>query len=223
MDIDKFDDIILKTQIFKYLTMEELINLFISIDYEIVSINKDILIHKRDEICDNIFIILEGTLSLNQCNYNNKPFNIYNFTSGDIVGANSIFAVNNKYKVDIYTKTPCVLLYIPKKEVLNLCANDLKFLELFLTHISDKSQKLLDKIKILSNKSIRSSIKQFLSEEFYKQKCNKIYLQISKKEIAELLGVERTSLSRELKSMKLDGLIDYDKNSITILSLKDSF
>lgn len=137
-------------------------------------------------------IILEGTLSLNQYNYNNKPFNIYNFTASDLVGCNSIFARNNKHKVDIYTRTPCILLYILKNEVLNLCANDKIFLELFLTHISDKSQKLLDKIKILSNKNIRSSIKQFLSEEFYKQKCTKIHLEISKKEIAELLGVKRT-------------------------------
>ena len=223
MDINEFSDIVLKSQIFRYLTTKEFYDLFKSIDYKMIYVPKDIIIHKIDEICDNIIIILEGTLSINQCNYNNKHFNIYNLTSSDIIGANSVFARDNKYQFNIYTKTPCVLLYIPQKEVLNLCVNDRRFLELFLTHIGDKSQKHLNKIKILSNKNIRSSIKQFLNEEFLKQKSTKINLEISKKELAQLIGVERTSLSRELKYMKLDGLINYDKNSITLLSLKDDF
>ena len=221
MDLKDFNDVILKCNLFKHLTEKDLCNLFLSIDHKIVHIDKDVLIHKRGETCDNLIIILEGTLSLNQRNYNNKSFNIYNFCDSEIVGANSIFAHNPKYKVDIYTKSPCVLLYIPQHEVFNLCVNDSVFLRSFLMHLSDKTQKLLDKIKIFSNKNIRSSIKQFLSCEFKKQNSTKINLEMSKKELAELLGVERTSLSRELKSMKLDGLIDYDKNSITILSPKE--
>jgi len=39
---------------------------------------------------------------------------------------------------------------------------------------------------------------------------------MTKKELAERLGIQRTSLSRELNKMKKDGLIDYDAHSITI-------
>lgn len=219
IDINSFIDIICNTKIFKHLESAELSSLFDYINYRLVLVDENTLIHTRDEICDNIFIVLEGTLSLNQCNYDNKPFNIHTFIAGDIVGANSIFAQNSKYKVDIYTKTPSVLIYIPRFEILNLCINDKIFLQSYLMHMSDKSQKLLNKIRLLSNKNIRLSIKQFLSEEYNKQKSLTIKLDISKKELAEILCIERTSLSRELKAMKLDGIIDYDKHSITISSL----
>lgn len=223
MEIEDFSDIILETTIFNHLNTKQINKLFSYINYKLVLFDKDVVVHKRNEICENLIIILEGSLSLNQSNFNNKSFNIYTFKDKDIVGANSIFAKDNRYKVDIYTKTPCVLLYIPQNEILNLCQNDKIFLKSYLMHMSEKSQKLLHKIKVLSNKNIRSTIKHFLNEEYNKQKSLKIKLNITKKELAQNLCIERTSLSRELKSMKIDGLIDYDKNSITILSLKDIF
>ena len=41
-------------------------------------------------------------------------------------------------------------------------------------------------------------------------------LTVSKKSLAEIIGVQRTSLSRKLQKMKRDGLIEYDTKSISI-------
>jgi DNA-binding transcriptional regulator LsrR (DeoR family) len=65
-------------------------------------------------------------------------------------------------------------------------------------------------------KSIKESIIEFLNYEYYSQKNKKIELHMTKKELAEKLGIQRTSLSRELNKMKKDGLIDYNASSITI-------
>ena len=65
-------------------------------------------------------------------------------------------------------------------------------------------------------KSIKESIIEFLNYEYYSQKSKEIKLNMTKKELAERLGIQRTSLSRELNKMKKDGLIDYDAHSITI-------
>jgi Mn-dependent DtxR family transcriptional regulator len=48
------------------------------------------------------------------------------------------------------------------------------------------------------------------------KKSKEIKLDITKKELAERLGIQRTSLSHELSKMKKDGLVDYDAHSITI-------
>jgi CRP/FNR family transcriptional regulator, dissimilatory nitrate respiration regulator len=57
----------------------------------------------------------------------------------------------------------------------------------------------------------------YLDYERKMQNSNLIKLSITKKALAEKIGVQRTSLSRELAKMKKDGLILFDKNSITIL------
>jgi len=42
---------------------------------------------------------------------------------------------------------------------------------------------------------------------------------MSKKDLAEKLGVQRSSLSRELNKMRRDGLIDFNANYIIINNL----
>jgi CRP-like cAMP-binding protein len=56
-----------------------------------------------------------------------------------------------------------------------------------------------------------------LERECKIQNSNRIQLGITKKALAERIGVQRTSLSRELAKMKADGLIDFDDKTITLL------
>lgn len=91
---------------------------------------------------------------------------------------------------------------------------------MFLQSISDKTLILTDKIKSISMKTIRQCIIDFLTYEYYIQKNQRIVLGISKKELAERIGVQRPSLLRELSKMRTDGLIEYDARSITIKDLE---
>jgi CRP-like cAMP-binding protein len=45
-------------------------------------------------------------------------------------------------------------------------------------------------------------------------------MSVSRREMAEQFGIPRPSLSRELVSMKKDGLIDFDRQTITILDME---
>ena len=91
------------------------------------------------------------------------------------------------------------------------------FLRTYLELISDHAFILGDKIKHYVNKTIRESIMNYLQYESKKQKSSHIQLNISKKALAEKIGVQRTSLSRELAKMRKDGLVLFDRDSITLL------
>jgi CRP-like cAMP-binding protein len=43
---------------------------------------------------------------------------------------------------------------------------------------------------------------------------------VSRREMAEQFGIPRPSLSRELISMKHDGLVDFDRKTITIQDME---
>lgn len=108
------------------------------------------------------------------------------------------------------------ILYLPKKTVLHLCQINENFLFQFLKFLSEKSFTLSSKIKIISLKNIRHKISKFLLIQYDKYKTKSIELNMTKEEWANLLGVQRPSLSRELIRMKEDGLIDYDYNFVYI-------
>jgi CRP-like cAMP-binding protein len=56
-------------------------------------------------------------------------------------------------------------------------------------------------------------------DEYIKQKSNEIILPLSRKEMAEALGVQRPSLSREFINMKDEELIDFEKNRVKLLDI----
>lgn len=62
----------------------------------------------------------------------------------------------------------------------------------------------------------------YLNYERKKQNSNIIKLGITKKALAEKIGVQRTSLSRELAKMRDEGLIKFDAESIEILTCEDT-
>ncbi len=66
-------------------------------------------------------------------------------------------------------------------------------------------------------RSLREKILSYLQVQVQRQGDGEIELMESKKALAERFGVQRTSLSRELKKMKDEGLIDYDTKGIQIL------
>lgn len=89
----------------------------------------------------------------------------------------------------------------------------------FLNTVSNRALGLSSKLKEISLKTIRQKICEFLLIQYTQTGKTKINLGMSKKDWADKLGVQRPSLSRELINLKEEGIIDYDKDSITILDI----
>ena len=112
-----------------------------------------------------------------------------------------------------------VVLEIKKDELFTLLSGNPGFLLTYLEFISDNAVILGEKIRHEIKKSIRDCIIGFLKTERAAQKAEKITLKLTKKALADRIGVQRTSLSRELAKMRKDGMIAYDARSMTILDL----
>ncbi|MCM8709437.1 Crp/Fnr family transcriptional regulator [Clostridium sp. SYSU_GA19001] len=216
MNIKDYLNILRLTELFGGFSNEELLNLFKTHNYIISKYNKGSIIHFETEKCNYWDIILKGQVFIQKIDEKGNVLTITEFKVGDSIGGNLLFSKYPYYPMSVLAKCDTEILHINKDFVLLLCQISQDFLIQFLTCISDKTAILTSKIKSISMKSIRESIIEFLNYEYYTQKNKKIKLYITKKELAEKLGFQRTSLSRELNKMKKDGLIDYDANYITI-------
>ena len=128
MKIDQYIKILSKCDLFTNIDKDELLKIFDSINYRIIKYAKNTIIHKKNDSCKDLIIILNGTLSLYEDNFNNKTFTVYSFSPVSIVGANTLFSDNNHYKLNIICKTNCTLLYISRDVIFNLFT----FLRIFL-------------------------------------------------------------------------------------------
>ena len=68
--------------------------------------------------------------------------------------------------------------------------------------------------------TIRDKMLYYLAQERINQRTNIIELGMTKEDWAKLLHVTRPSLSRELIHMKQEGLIDYDRTTVSIIIKK---
>ncbi len=216
MNIKDYLDILKLTGLFDEFSAKELLNLFKTHNYIISKYNKGNIIHFESEKCNYWDIILKGHVFVQKIDEKGNVLTITEFKVGDSIGGNLLFSRYPYYPMSVVAKSDAEILHIDKDFVLQLCQTSQDFLIQFLTCISDKTAILTSKIKSISMKSIRESIIEFLNYEYYSQKSKEIKLNMTKKELAERLGIQRTSLSRELNKMKKDGLIDYNTHSITI-------
>lgn len=215
---DEYIDIISKIDLFNDFTHIELCQEFASSKYRINEYDKGQIIHLQNEHCNNMSIILSGKTSVQKIDENGNILIISVFLSGDILGANLIFSHRNTYPMTVVAESKSIVLHMYREFILELSQKNLGFLTKLMTAISDRTLILTDKIDAISLKTIRQCVIDYLKYESYFQKSKTIVPGISKKDFADRLGVQRTSLSRELNKMRKDGLIEYDSRTITLIN-----
>ena len=183
------------------------------------SYEKNNIVHFVGEVCENLEIILSGEVVVERIDESGKLMTIAEFFNGDILGGNLLFSKNPHYPMTVTAKKATIILEISKIQLFDLFAGSLDFLKSYLEYISDHSVILGDRIKHYVNRTIRECIISYLDYESKKQESSTIKLTISKKALAERIGVQRTSLSRELAKMRNEGLIEFDKNNRKLVSL----
>lgn len=208
--------------LFKEVDKEDILKLFIIDSYSIKNYRKGEVIYLQNEMCSTFDVVLKGTISVQGIDDKGNYISINDFTTGNMIGGNLLFSHKNSYPMMVISKTNSTILHLKKDLILKLCQSNTAFLINFLQSISDNTLILTDKIKSLSFKSLRQCIADFLIYESYNQGSSTIKLKLTKKELAEKFGVQRTSLSRELNKMRKDKLIEYDSKTITIIDI-DSF
>ncbi len=162
---------------------------------------------------------MEGRVSVQKIDEEGNILKITVFSGGDILGANLLFSNRNSYPMTVVSESNSVVLHIYKEMILELSQTNVCFMTGLMIVISDRTLVLTDKIDAISLKTIRQRLIDFLRYEFYIQKSNILYLDISKKDLAERLGIQRTSLSRELNKMRKDGLLEYKTSIITLKNM----
>lgn len=187
--------------------------------HELKEYGKGQIIYLKYDKCNTMDIILEGKMAIQSIDENGNILTIKIFSSGDMIGANLIFSGRKEYPMTVTSLTRSTILHMQKQLVLEICKENELFMNCLLKEISNKTLILTDKLNELTMKSIRQRVVNFLDYEFHQQGSNIIRLNTTKKELAESLGIQRASLSRELNKMKRTGLIDYDVKTITIKNI----
>ncbi len=183
----------------------------------IAKYGKDQVIHFEGDICDKMEILLSGKVAIKHITEDGNVMNIAEFNKGDLLGGNLLFTKKPYYPMMIIAISDVEVLTIKKDQLFEMLSEYPMFLKAYLELTSENTFILSSKIKLHVNLTLRDRLLIYLKNESKHQMKKTITIPESKKALAEKLGVERTSLSRELKKMKDDGLLEFDSKTITLL------
>ncbi|GKX31219.1 cAMP-binding protein [Vallitalea longa] len=189
-------------------------------DYGITTYTRDQIISTEGEVCDKIGIVLEGNIEVKKIYPLGKSITVAKLQPNDIFGEVILFSNMKDYPSTIVSCDSSKVLYITKKDIIYIMEHYPIIMSNLLNVLSTKILTLNKKLRNLSYENMRQKIADFLLSEYKKHNSVYLELKISRKEMAELLGVTRPSLSRELALMKSHNIIDYHKSTIKINNLQ---
>lgn len=210
-------DLLMNSTLLKPLLPDLINRLILDGSAKITEYRKDAVIHFEGDMCSGIDIILKGSLVIERIDSAGRSLTVGEFVKDDIIGGNLLFSRNPVYPMTVITQENMVLLWIEKDSLFSILSTNAGFLLTYLEFVSDNALALGEKIKYETKKPIRDCIISFLKAEYATQKSTCIMMTITKKALAARLGVQRTSISRELARMKKDGIIVFDAKSINLL------
>ena len=171
---------------------------------------------QNGDVCDNLLIVVEGSVKGEMIDYSGKIIKIEDIVAPRPLALGFIFGKNNRFPVDVVANNNCKLLFIPKRTFILLLQSNEVILKNFLNAISNRTQFLSNKIKFLAFKTIKGKIAHYILE-LTKGNKNIITLPKTQVELAEFFGVTRPSLARAIGEMVSDRLIEANRKEIIII------
>lgn len=174
-------------------------------------------------------IIASGKVSLTKETYSGNRIIMGMLEAGDIFGETVAFSDSKVWPMTLIAQEDCVLLFLPPDKITgtcsNVCASHTTLIMNMLKILSNQASMLDKKIEHISAKNIRGRISSYLLDT-YRQLGNETFtLSMKRHELADYLNIPRPSLSREMGSMRDDGIIKFEGSHITIsdvLKLEES-
>jgi CRP-like cAMP-binding protein len=167
---------------------------------------------------DDLRVILEGEAAAEMTSAEGKTVIVETLGPSDVVAAAVLFSPTRRLPVTLIARTKLRLALIPRALLLELSARFPPLLEALLGDMGRRVAFLADKYRSLSFATLRERLADWLLRSAARgPEGLEVRLESSKERLAEVFGVARPSLSRELGELEERGLVEVKGRRIRIL------
>ena len=171
--------------------------------------NKNEIIPKDIFFKKSIGLILEGEVNIIKINYNETETIVDIITQNDILSTLTHNILEDDYELTTNNVTTILIIDFTKIIQNNIETTTYnQFLKNILNFFSNKLLESNNHIEVLRNKTIRNKLLTYFRQLSKKNGSNIIYLPFNYTSLANYLGVDRSSMNRELKNLKDENLIE---------------
>ena len=211
-----------RLDIFRHIKDEDLSGIMACLGAQIKTYPKGAFISMEDDEMRWVHVVLSGAVHM-------LKHDVWgNETILSVSGENQLFGETFAgsddpiASVSFYAARKTRVLSIPFHRIMHTCNMSCTFhhrmIENMISIIADKNKLLMEKLSIISQKTLRKKILSYLSVQSQLNHGKREFtIPLGRSELASYLNADRSALTRELTSMRADGILSYDRNTFKLL------
>lgn len=185
------------------------------------TIKKGEHIYEEGDTINGIFFIRSGVCKLSKLSSNGKDQIVKLVKAGELLGQREMISVEPT-NLTAVAHEDMVVCFIPKSEVMNLFNNNNQFSKNMMRTICGDLKEANEHVVSISQKTVKERLAEtliYLEESFGKNEDGSLHLQLTREELAGMIGTATESCIRVLSDFNKIGLIELIGKKIVIKDL----
>ncbi len=186
-----------------------------------LTIKKGSPIFEEGDVVNGIYCVTTGACKLSKLSANGKDQIIKLVKAGEILGQRSMIS-DEPANLSAVALEDMEVCFIPKSEVLNMFDNNNKFSMNVMKSICGDLKEASDHVVSIAQKTVRERLAEnlvYLEETFGKNEDDSLRIQLSREELAGMIGTATESCIRLLSDFNKSRLIELRGKKIVIKDL----
>lgn len=212
----KLIPILKRSSLFRGLSAGEVERILHSLPYRPQSYTCGATVACRGDRYRRLWIIVSGYAEGVFRDFDGKVLKVETIHAPETIASAVLFSSQQSLPVDLRAQTDLQLISIEREELVRLMQEERQILLNYLEDSGDRLSLLADKLKFIQFSTIREKLTAYLLDLAERQKSDNPVLHHNREQMAELFGVSRPSLSRELGNLVKEGLLSLESGRIRI-------
>lgn len=217
----KYLPVLKKSPLFAGIGEENLLAMLACLSATIKEYPKDSYIFHCKDVVTSVGIVLSGSVHIIKEDFWGNLLLISQLGEGQLFGEAFSCAQAPELPVSVITVTPVKVLFINYKKIITTCSSACTFhsrlIQNILKSVAAKNLALTQKMEHMSRKTTREKLLSYLSEQSLHASSNSFTIPFNRQQLADYLCVDRSAMSAELCRMRDENLLQFHKNSFTLL------
>jgi CRP/FNR family transcriptional regulator, dissimilatory nitrate respiration regulator len=174
----------------------------------------------RGDEMRRLLILLAGNAHAEIVTGNGHVMVVENFIGPDVIALAVLFGPDPHYPVSVIADSICRVSQLEPERLLDLCQQDRSVLEHVLKDSGRRVAFLAGRLRMSQFASLRQKIAVYILEKRHRTNQDGVMFLViphSRQELADIFGVARPSLSREMGRLCDEGILCADGNRVSIL------
>lgn len=192
------------------------------LDFRTIICKKGTCIIEEGNTVTHIGLVLSGSVQIGHHDFWGNQTILSIIPKGGVFAEAYACIPGERLMIHVIANEPCKILLINVSKLFipcTDCSSLHKLMQNLVIISAQKNLQLSRRSLHTSPKTIRERLLSYFSQLIAEQGSRHLVLPFNRQQLADYLNLDRSALSKELGKMKQDGLLDYHKNTISILPM----